>query len=122
MAPSTRTTSPCSVDLAKVIEAIVDARVERKLAALGLIHAAAVYTSDDLPPDCKSSRIFAFVCRSGRVAGAERIGRQWRCTREAWIAARRRPAKARLSLVPQADSVDDLVAVAMAGVRGRPTR
>jgi hypothetical protein len=80
-----RTESTTSLDAA--LDARVEQLVEAKLAKLGLIHSAARFTSDSLPPDCPSSRAFAIVCRSGRVAGAEKIGRQWSCTRESWVAA-----------------------------------
>lgn len=115
-----RTESTTSLDAA--LDARVEQLVEAKLAKLGLIHSAARFTSDSLPPDCPSSRAFAIVCRSGRVAGAEKIGRQWQCTREAWIAARRKPKKTALRLVPKRDDDEDLVDAAIEGLRGRATR
>ena len=51
------------------------------------------YSSTSLPPRTKR-RQFAKQCRSGRVEGAYREGRDWVCPREAWHAARRRAHKA----------------------------
>lgn len=47
------------------------------------------YSSGCLPPRT-SRRRFAEVCRSGRVVGARREGRDWICLREEWHQARSR--------------------------------
>src|SRR5262249_41069657 len=49
-----------------------------------------IYSSRLLPPRCTRRR-FAELCRSGRVVGARREGRDWVCFREAWDDERARP-------------------------------
>jgi hypothetical protein len=52
---------------------------------------SAFYDSTHLPPRTTRRR-FAELCRSGRVAGAYREGRNWVCSCDAWHAVRaRRP-------------------------------
>lgn len=70
---------------------LVDERVERRLAELGVTVAAPEYTSNSLPADV-SRRTFGSWCRSGRVEGAQREGKGWRCSRAAWAVARAVPA------------------------------
>jgi hypothetical protein len=69
------------------------------------------YDSTHRPPRT-SRRRFAELCRSGRVAGAYREGREWVCTREAWHASRARAQGPRAgsnaappSLVDRADEL-----------------
>jgi hypothetical protein len=65
--------------------ALIDSRVDAKLAAAGV--AKIYFSSTSLPPDT-SRRAFNTWCRSGRVEGAERDGSNWRCPAASWRAAR----------------------------------
>ncbi len=82
---STFGTPEALASLLGALEALVDARVEAKLAALGV--ADVFYASSSLPPGV-NARTFARWCRQGRVAGAERDGAGWRVSAAAWRAAR----------------------------------
>jgi hypothetical protein len=60
---------------------------------------AEVYTTLRLPPDCKTADRFTRACRSGRVVGAVKRGRDWSCSAEAWEA--RGPAGTPPGLTPK---------------------
>jgi hypothetical protein len=73
------------------------------------------YSSRDLPPRT-SRRRFAEICRSGVVADARRIGRDWVCSRRAWEASRARRAPTAVATTQPLDSsVDELLS--RAGLR-----
>lgn len=55
------------------------------------------FTRANLPRDT-SARVFRETCARGLVAGATKDGRSWRCSREAWFAARRSTPAPRLRL------------------------
>lgn len=79
--------------------------------------------NSDSPPSGVSRRCFAEWCRSGRVAGATKMGPSgpWICTRHAWDAARieRRPATA--PDAPRTAAANDIAGwIRAAGLR--PTR
>ena len=76
------------------------------------------YSSVDLPPDCRTRRQFAMVCRSGVVGGAELRGRVWSCPAQAWRDARvrRRPPMLRLVETTSSDAEAAREALAAAGV------
>jgi len=72
------------------------------------------YSTDALPIGV-TRRTFASWCRSGRVPGARRDGRGWRCSRSAWRSARAgegEPKKASLRVVSPEDDLDGLLAAA----------
>jgi hypothetical protein len=71
------------VNTVALLDAFLDEVAERVALRLNSRVEHAVYSSQQLPPRC-SRRRFAEVCRSGRVRGARRDGRDWVCTREAW--------------------------------------
>jgi hypothetical protein len=102
-----------SSTLERAIEAIVDRRVH---AILGALDDARYRTPDRLPPGV-SARTMREACRSGRVRGAVREGRQWSCPRDAWHSARARRPAPRLELVPDARSDEELAALAIRGCR-----
>ncbi len=56
-------------------------------AEVAKIGTAGEFTTES-PPPAISAKTFHAVCRSGIVLGATKDGRSWRCTREAWFAAR----------------------------------
>jgi hypothetical protein len=45
-----------------------------------------------LPPDAKNASAFNRACRRGDVVGAEKRGRVWTCSAEAWRARKAAPA------------------------------
>jgi hypothetical protein len=74
------------------LDVILDTLAAKLAERLDLTREREVYTSDRLPPDCRTRRRFAEICRSGAVVGARREGRCWICSRQAWERARaRRP-------------------------------
>ena len=73
------------------------AQIDAELADLERDEADDDFTSLDLPSDT-SRRAFRETCASGRVVGATKCGRVWRCSREAWFAARRSTPAAPLRL------------------------
>jgi hypothetical protein len=89
-----------------VIEALAAELAPRVAALLGRAILPETYSSRALPARC-SRRRFAEVCRSGRVEGAYRDGRDWVCSRAAWEAARAgRPTASRTpSLDARADAL-----------------
>jgi hypothetical protein len=77
---------------ADVLGLLLDALADRIAERIGNTREREHYDSRNLPPRT-SRRQFAKVCRSGRVAEARRIGRDWECSRAAWESARaQRPA------------------------------
>jgi hypothetical protein len=62
-----------------------------------------LYDSENLPPRT-SRRRFAELCRSGRIAGAYREGRDWVCSRESWHSSRMVGARAAPTM-PERDSL-----------------
>jgi hypothetical protein len=79
---------------------------------------AECYDSQQLPPRT-SRRRFAELCRSGRVPGAYREGRNWVCRREAWRVAR---ARGSLHRAETSDEVTPLAERAEALLRRRGLR
>lgn len=73
------------------------AEIDAQLAELETDVGADDFSRVDLPPRT-SARVFREVCASGRVAGATKDGRSWRCSRDAWFAARRTTPAPRLRL------------------------
>src|SRR5260370_35184070 len=74
------------------IRAIVREELQRSAPA------ATLYTSKRLPPDVIAAATFNRACRAGLVNGAEKHGRSWVCSVDAWAEYRRsgaRRAKAR---------------------------
>ncbi len=110
--------NPLVSDLEKTILTLVHRGVDDRLRALGVATACADYTSDALPSGT-SRRVFHETLRSGAVGGAMKSGRVWSCPREAWHAARLRPATAppRLTLVRNEPSIEELADLAM-GIGG----
>jgi hypothetical protein len=97
--------TPVRDALAVLLDALADHLASRILTA----REREAYSSRHLPPRC-SRRRFAELCRSGRILGAEREGRDWVCSRDAWEAARSRKAKRAVSapgspLSAQADAL-----------------
>lgn len=95
--------------LNEAIKAIVDQR----LTELGIAadSAAYEYSSVGPLPLHTSARTFNAKCRSGRVAGAVKVNRVWRCTKRAWFDAcatkpsvRKAPIDAPRSDVEEADA------------------
>ena len=103
--------------------AVLDYVADRSATRIGSTREREIYTSLDLPPAC-SRRRFAELCRGGRVVGALRNGNVWTCSRAAWDASRRRPAKApapeRELAAPQleAAAADLLASAGLRVVRG----
>ena len=91
--------------LLAALEAVIDARVEAKLASLGI--AAPEYRSS-APARDVSRRTHNRVCRSGAVAGAYRDGPDWVCSAAAWREARgqgpSRPSRPTLTVVQNNDA------------------
>lgn len=97
------------------LAAVLDALADRIAARILTKSEREMYSSRDRPPSCTRRR-FAELCRSGRVVGARRDGRDWVCSRDAWHAARVRkvapPMPATASLDAKADAL-----LARAGLR-----
>lgn len=83
-------TRPETSALVALIEQIVDARVEARLAQLG-VHIEQ-YDGAHLPPHTSRRAFFAACRAAGKVEGARRDGRGWTCTRTAWEQYRARGA------------------------------
>jgi hypothetical protein len=108
-----------AAELLALLERIVDARVDARLAQLGV--AVDEYTSGRLPRGM-TRRTFNEWCRSGKVDGASRDGREWRCIAAAWRAARAAAAPTRESQqVAANDAVPDLDAM-LSGAGMRRTK
>jgi hypothetical protein len=85
------------------IDVLLDEIARRLAVRLDLAREREVYTSDRLPPDCRTRRRFAECCR--RIPEARKMGRAWAVSREAWERARaRRPPTAP---PPETTSIDD---------------
>ena len=56
----------------------------------GRVESPGDYSTGDGLPQGVSKRTFNATCRSGRVSGAVKDGREWSCSVEAWHAARAR--------------------------------
>lgn len=83
------------------------ARIDRQLAELELEPSEHdEYSTLRLPVDAKSADAFNRACRAGRVAGATKRGRVWKCTRAAWDGR----AKAPSPLAPSNDVAPDVLA------------
>jgi hypothetical protein len=106
-----------------VLELLLDALADRLAERIGTTRERERYDSHNLPPRT-SRRRFAELCRSGRVADARRVGRDWECSRAAWEAARaRRPVASRATLERRTldARADELLSRAgLRVVRGRP--
>jgi hypothetical protein len=76
-----------------------------KLAQEGEVNSSRpdVYDSENLPPRT-SRRRFAELCRSGRIAGAYREGRDWVCPRSSWHSSRHVGTRA-APTTPERDSL-----------------
>jgi hypothetical protein len=70
--------------------------------------AKSLYSSKQLPPDVSAPATFNRTCRAGLVLGAEKHGRSWVCTVEAWSAYRRTASRQRRP-APAKAPVDDLL-------------
>jgi hypothetical protein len=94
---------------------VLDELADRVAARIMSARGRETYSSHDRPPRTTRRR-FAELCRSGRVVGARRDGRDWVCSRDAWHAARVRkvapPLPATTSLDAKADAL-----LARAGLR-----
>jgi hypothetical protein len=116
-----RRTAPQSVALA-FLQACVggdDDRARLLLRELRGSHGDDEYTSTNLPSSIRTAKSFARICKSGVIVGATQDGPRgpWRCSREAWHAARsRRPAPA-LRLVSNELRVEELADLAIRGSR-----
>lgn len=97
---------------------LLDAIADRLAARIASRDQRETYSSRELPPRC-SRRRFAEVCRTGRVADAEREGRDWTCSRAAWQSARARKPAPRIveptTPTPLTEQADRLLA--RAGLR-----
>jgi hypothetical protein len=71
--------------------------------------AAAVYSSRRLPPDLSCAATFNRACRSGGVRGAEKHGRSWVCSVDAWSEYRRSVARQSPAKAPVAPAVEDIL-------------
>jgi len=103
-----------------VLAVLLDALADRIAARIGVRAERDTYSSRDLPPRC-SRRRFAELCRSGRVADARREGREWMCSRDAWLDARAHrsspsPAEAPTRIPPTIDAQANAL-LARAGLR-----
>ena len=107
--------APAVSDLERAIKAIALEAVRAELRQLGV--GAVPYTFDHLPPGV-SRRTFREAC--AQITGAFKDGRAWVCPRDAWHAARSRPARPRaaLRLVGADFDVEELVAGSIARSRG----
>ena len=88
-----------------VLAVLLDALADRIAARISTNTERERYDSHNLPPRC-SRRRFAEVCRSGRIADAQREGRDWTCSRRAWEEARSRKAPARPAAPPAPTSLN----------------
>jgi len=109
-----------ATNLDTLIREVLREEVRAEIRRLGLDAVALKYSTHALPPDCRTVRGFHFVCRSGRVVDAVKIGRTWECGVAAWRKARTRARP--VQVVPKGDSDDALVEAALARIRGRATR
>jgi hypothetical protein len=77
------------------------------------------FTSDALPPSIRTRKAFAQICSSGLIAGAVQDGPRgpWRCSRDAWHAARSRRPATTLRLVRDELTIEELADAAIA-IRG----
>ena len=100
------------VDVTALV-ALIDERVEAKLASLGV--AATTYGRGNLPPGV-TLRTFDRWCRT-RVVDAERDGAGWTCTVEAWRAARSKGPAPSTKATPANDHVDVDGMLRSAGLR-----
>lgn len=128
MRPSKNTPPPIErKDADAVLEALVAMLAPRVAAELAKLHdAGAEYSSLELPPRT-TRRVFRETCASGRVDGATKDGKAWRCSREAWFAGRRREPIAPLRVVGNpaprvVTSEDELAAQDLEAAGLRPTR
>lgn len=87
------------------LDALIDWLADRIAARLITGAQRETYSSCDLPPRC-SRRRFAELCRSGRVIGARREGREWVCSQSAWDAARAQRAKPTSQLQRRVTTLD----------------
>lgn len=71
-----------AVELLALLEQLVDQRVDERLSARGILNGTE-YCGSSLPPRT-SRRAFLAACRGGKVAGATRDGRGWKCSAQAW--------------------------------------
>ena len=92
----------CNDEIAALLAAVRDGDIVALLAAVLAPRVAAALAklqanADDYtslaPAPRTTPRVHNEACRSGRVAGATKVGRVWRCTRSAWLAARSTPAR-----------------------------
>jgi hypothetical protein len=77
------------------------------------------FTSLALPSGV-SRRAFRETCASGRVVGAHRDGKVWRCSKSAWLAARSRAPLPRLA--PSPTNEDEAIAERALAAVLRPTK
>jgi hypothetical protein len=105
-------------EITAAIAAVLDALADRIAERIGTRREREIYSSRELPPRC-SRRRFAELCRSGRVPGARREGRDWTCSREAWEAARSHKPGRRAPEPPPSDSLVERADALLARARLR---
>ncbi len=108
--------TPLTSDLANILRALVREEVDAYHRERGI---AGVEYSTQHPASGVTSRTHNEACRSGRVEGARKEGRQWFCSREAWHRSRGKAPPPKLRLVPTEPDVDALTEKALAGARGK---
>jgi hypothetical protein len=96
-----------------------DDRARRLLRTLIGVSDQGEWSSTHLPPSIRTAKAFAKICASGVIAGAVQDGKRgpWRCSREAWSAARSRRPAPRIELVHGEKSDEELAELALAGIR-----
>jgi hypothetical protein len=87
--------------LSVTMRAVVRSEVAAYLAELGV---GSVDYSSDVRPSGISRRAFNTACRSGKIAGAVRDGKIWRCSRAAWNEGRTRAPLKREIAKPMTDA------------------
>ena len=68
------------------------------------VAASLEYTSRSLPDDVRARCTFNLACSRGLVMGAEKRGRVWACSREAWLEYRRAHSSRRRPIVAPPES------------------
>ncbi len=96
------------------------AAIDSDLATLEGVDVSDSYTSHALPPGV-SRRTFRQLCRSGHVHGARREGKVWRCSRDAWTAARAKAPPPTATLAANDDEAIVRRALDAAGLRATKT-
>ena len=69
------------------------------------VAASLEYTSRSLPDDVRARSTFNLACSRGLVMGAEKRGRVWACSREAWLEYRRAHSSRLVSILSTAKAI-----------------